>query len=82
VAQLTRLKESLDQDALLTFFTSMVDEISRLTNKNQEYEARLNQLEATQGLTSRSQEEQYILPSPSNEIKQRFKNTADKNFVL
>lgn len=51
------------------FFTSMVDEIFRLsglTNKNQEYETRLNQLEATQSLASRGQQKQHIFPSHSN----------------
>ena len=53
MVQLAGLKENFDRDALLTFFTSMVDEITRLTKKNQEYEARLNKLETIQGLESR-----------------------------
>ena len=70
-------------DLFYIYVISGLDEISRLTNKNQEYEARLNQLEATRGLlASRDQQEQHVLPSLSNEIKQRHENTAIKYFVF
>jgi len=53
----------------------MMNEIAHLTNKNQKYEARLNQLE------TRGQQEQHAPPLPSsNAMKQRYyKNNEYEN---
>ena len=56
MARLHRLQEHRGRDALLS--TSMRDEIARLISKNQEYEARLNQLE------SRGQQEKQLPTTP------------------
>lgn len=70
MVRLTRLEKNQERDALLSRSTK--EEIARLTIKNKDYEARLNQFETVQGLASRGQQEQHAMPSSSNEIKQRF----------
>jgi len=67
MVRLGRLEENRDRDALLS--KSMMNEIARLTNTIQEYEARFSQLEI------RDQQEPHA-PLPhtpsSNEMKQRY----------
>jgi len=81
MVRLARLEENRDRDALLS--RSMMDEIARLTSKNQEYEDRLNkislELETIKGSSSRIQQEQHALPSPRTEMNQRYENCLKAN---